>query len=113
VATIDASLQATGQGVESTDVLAPLPVVNFYGAFALTNEWAVRMRLDWLSLSYSDYSGDLRNTAVDVLYQPFRNVGFGIGLRNLVLDIEIDKPDWHGKARSTFSGPTAFLTVSF
>jgi hypothetical protein len=94
-------------------VLAPLPVLNFYGGFALTNEWAVRMRLDWLSLNYDAYSGDFRNTAIDVLYQPFRNVGFGFGLRNLILDLEIEKSDWHGKARTTFSGPTAFMTVSF
>jgi hypothetical protein len=113
VAKIDTKLQATGVGVESEDVTAPLPVLNLYGMFALTNTWAVRMRIDWLSLSYGDYSGDVRNTAIDVLYQPTRHLGFGFGMRGLVLDIEIDKPDWQGKARTTFTGPTVFMTVSF
>ena len=113
VAKIEASLQTTGGLAEASDVTAPLPVLNFYGVFALTNEWAVRMRMDWLSLSYDAYSGDLRNTAVDVLYRPFRNVGFGLGFRTLVLNVEIDDTDWHGKARSVFTGPTAFMSASF
>jgi len=113
MAGIKTTLQAAGVGAESRDVLAPLPVLSFYGAFALTNEWAVRMRADWLSLNYDAYSGDLRNTAIDVLYRPYRNVGFGLGLRTFMLDVEIDKSDWRGKARTTYTGPTAFMTVSF
>lgn len=113
VAGIKTSLQASGTGAEATDVTAPLPVLNFYGAFALTNEWAVRFRLDWLSLNYDIYSGDLRSTSVDVLYRPFRNIGFGFGVRSFVLDVEIDDPDWRGRARTSFTGPAAFVTVSF
>ena len=113
VSGIKASLQSSGIGAESTDVLAPLPVLSFFGAFALTNEWAVRMRMDWLSLNYDIYSGDFRSTAIDVLYQPFRNVGFGLGLRSYVLDVEVDDTDWRGRARTVFTGPAAFMTVSF
>ncbi|HSC95021.1 MAG TPA: hypothetical protein VLC73_08625 [Burkholderiales bacterium] len=113
VAGIETSIQTAGFGSESSDVLAPLPVLNLYGTFALTNEWAVRFRMDWLSLNYDIYSGDLRNTTIDVLYQPFRNIGFGLGLRSLILDVEIDDPEWHGKARTVFTGPAAFMRVSF
>jgi hypothetical protein len=113
MAGIKTSIEAAQVGAESTDVLAPLPVLNLYGAFALTNEWAVRFRMDWLSLNYDIYSGDLRSTAIDVLYQPFRHVGFGLGMRTFVLDVEIDDPKWRGKARTSFTGPTAFMSVSF
>jgi hypothetical protein len=113
VTSIKTSLEGAGVGTESSDVLAPLPVLSLYGGVALTKEWAVRFRADWLSLSYGNYSGALRSTALDVLYHPFRNVGFGLGQRTLVLDIEISETSWHGKARSTFTGPTAFMTISF
>jgi len=113
VASIASTIQATGIGAEAADVLAPLPVLSLYGAFALTNEWAVRVRADWLSVNYGAYSGSLRNTAIDVLYQPFRHVGFGLGTRTLVLDVEVDKSSWRGRARTAFSGPTAYMTVSF
>jgi len=113
VAGIKASLETSGTSAEAADVTAPLPVLSLYGAFALTNEWAVRMRVDWLSLNYGAYSGDVRSAAIDVLYQPWRNVGFGLGTRTLVLDVEVDKTSWNGKARTAFSGPAAYVTVSF
>jgi hypothetical protein len=113
VAGIKTSLQASGIGAEATDVTAPLPVLNLYGMFALTDQWALRMRMDWLSLNYDIYSGDLRNIAVDVLYRPFRNVGFGLGVRTFVLDVEIDDTDWRGRARTTYTGPSAFMSISF
>jgi hypothetical protein len=113
VAGIKASIQASGLGAEAADVTAPLPVLNLYGTFALTNEWALRMRMDWLSLNYDVYSGDLRNIAVDVLYRPFRNVGFGFGVRSFVLDVEIDDTNWRGRARTTYTGPSAFVSISF
>jgi hypothetical protein len=113
VASIKAKLQSAGVGAESANVTAPLPVVSFYGAFALTSEWAVRARMDWLSLNYDVYSGDLRTTAIEVIYQPFRNVAFGAGLRSFFVDVDIDSSDWHGKARTTFTGPAAFMRASF
>jgi hypothetical protein len=110
---IKARLQATGIGAEASDVTAPLPVLNVYGMFALTDEWAVNMRADWLSLSYGDYSGDVRNLEFNALYQPYENIGFGLGVRSLVIDVDIDNTDWRGQARLAFQGPTAFVTMSF
>ena len=72
----------------------------------------MRARLDRFSLNYSYYSGYLRNAVVDVPYQPLRHVGFGLGIRDLFGHLDIDKSDWQGKARTTFTGPTAFMTLS-
>ena len=113
VAGFKTSISAAGVGADSADVLAPLPVLTLYGAFALTNEWAARFRLDWLSLNYDIYSGNLRSTSIDVVYQPFRHVGFAVGVRSFVLDVSIDDPDWHGQARTVFTGPAASVVVSF
>jgi hypothetical protein len=113
VTKMKADVNASGIGEEGSNVLAPLPVVNLYGIFALTDQWAVSMRADWLSLSYGDYTGDIRNMALDVLYQPFRHVGFGLGARSLVIDVSIDSSNWHGSANMAFQGPIAFVTASF
>lgn len=113
VAGIKSSLSASGVGAESADVTAPLPVLNVYSMFALTNEWALDVRADWLSLNYDNYSGDVRNVAINALYQPWDNIGFGLGVRNLVIDIAMDDADWRGQARLVFQGPTVFMTVSF
>lgn len=112
-ASIEAELEALRMGTEKSDILAPLPVLNFFGGFALTDTWAVKLRVDWLSLTSGDYSGEIRNTNIDMLYQPFDHFGFGLGVRNLVLDLEIEDPDWTGRVRTVFSGPTAFVSLSF
>lgn len=115
VAGIKASVEDTSGAItaQESSVKAPLPVVNLYGLFALTDEWALRLRTDWLSLAYGDYSGDIRSAAIDVLYQPSRTIGFGLGMRNLVVDLKVDEPDWTGRIRTSYTGPTAYMTVSF
>jgi len=112
-ASVRASVGANGIGEESGKVLAPLPTLNLYGNFALTDEWALRFRVDWLSLKYDERGGSLTNTGLDVLYQPFRHVGFGLGLRNYSLKVDLANSDWHGRINMTFVGPTAFVTATF
>lgn len=108
-----ASINGTGGTAEAADVLAPLPVLNFYGSVALTNTWAMTTRVDWLSLSYDDYDGEIRSVAIDFLYQPFRHAGFGFGWHSLVMDLSVDKTDWRGQASLAYHGPAAYVTFSF
>ncbi len=109
-----AGITASGTTLsDDGDVLAPLPVLSLYGNFGLTNEWALRLRTDWFALSYGDYSGELVSAALDVLYQPWRHVGFGFGMNSYMLDVEIKNTDWKGRARVAFNGPTVFVYGTF
>ena len=113
VAAYDVGLTANAIGTEQQDITAPLPVLSFYGQFGLTERWAVGSRLDLFSLSYENYDGALTAVGFDVVYQPFRHVGFGAGYRSLVIRLEAEKDARHLKAKQTFQGPTLFMTVSF
>ena len=83
VLSYQASLASTTLGTEGGNVLAPLPVVSFYGGFAMNEHWSVQARLDVFSLTYEQYHGSITSVGLDVLYQPFRHVGFGVGYRAL------------------------------
>jgi hypothetical protein len=113
VAAYDVSLSANTIGEEQQDVTAPLPVLSFYGQFALTERWAVGGRIDLFSLSYENYDGSLTAVGLDVMYQPFRHVGFGLGFRNLLIDFEAEKDGRHLKAKQSFQGPMLFMNASF
>jgi hypothetical protein len=113
VAQSKSSITTTGTGASSANVTAPLPVLVFYSNFALTNTWAMSMRLDWLSLAYGDYSGQIRGVALDFLYQPYKHVGFGFGWHSLLLNLDVAKTDWSGTMKSTFQGPAAFVSLSY
>ena len=72
-------LSSQGQGSQGTHLLAPLPVVSLYGGFALNDQWSVTARIDEFSLTYEQYHGGITVMGLNVLYQPFRHLGFGIG----------------------------------
>jgi hypothetical protein len=110
---IETSLDAAGVGATNQSVTAPLPFLNFYGNFALTDTWAIGMRLDWLSLSYDKYSGGIRSTAIDFVYQPFAHWAFGFGIHNLTLKLDVSNPDSKLETRIVFQGPAAFASFSY
>lgn len=113
VSGIEGAIASSGLGKEAADVTAPLPVINLYGMFALTDEWAMTIRGDWLSLTYDHYSGDVRNLETTAIYQPAPSFGVGVGMRSMLINVDIDDDDWRGQARLAFQGPMAFVTMSF
>jgi hypothetical protein len=108
-----ASLDAAGIGAANQSVTAPLPFVTLYGNFALTDTWAFSTRLDWLSLSYDKYSGGIRSSAVDFVYQPFAHWAFGFGIHNLTLNLDVNNPNSKLQTRIVFQGPAAFASFSY
>ena len=112
-ASYDIRLSTLTQGSDGEDVLAPLPVLSLYGQFALTDQWAVGSRLDRFSLSYDKYDGSLTSLGLDLLYQPFRHVGFGAGYRGLFIRMEAAGDRATLRFRQTFEGPLLFVNASF
>jgi hypothetical protein len=111
--TITATSGSSAGSTSSSNITAPLPVVVLYSNFALTDTWALGLRLDWLSLSYDKYSGEVRSTALDFYYQPYEHVGFGFGWHSLALDLSVADPNARATAKTSYSGPAAFVSVSF
>lgn len=108
-----ASIEAAGVGARSESVTAPLPVLSLYGQFALTETWAFSVRADWLSLEYDKYSGSVRASRIDIVYQPFKHVAFGLGVHNLNLKLDVQNEHSKFQTRSSLQGPAAFLSVSY
>jgi hypothetical protein len=111
-----ASLASQAQGTEGGDLLAPLPVLSFYGGFALNEQWSVGARLDFFSLTYEQYHGGITVLGVHLLYQPFRHVGFGVGYTGLFLNFQADSTglgSLQGKLNQNLQGPSFYITASF
>src|SRR5262245_35630702 len=120
VASYDISLGAAGIGAagaagtsETKKVLAPLPVLSGYGQFALTEEWAISVRLDRFVMSYNDYYGNITASLVDLNYQPFRYIGFGPAYRSLFINLSVTRPTWTATFAQSFQGPLAYMNASF
>ena len=70
-------------------------------------------RLDWLSIKYQDFEGDLRSGAIDFIYQVSQNFSMGFGLRNLNLDVDYKGSDYIAGVTLDLEGPEAFVSYSF
>lgn len=113
LASYDVRLSTPTLQGDGEDVLAPLPVLSLYGQFALTDRWAVGSRLDRFTLSYDKFDGTLTSLGLDVLYQPFRNVGFGAGYRGLFIRMDYEGDRRSLSFRQSFEGPTFYVNASF
>jgi len=113
VASYDVALSAAASGSEAKKVLAPLPVISAYGQFALTDTWAVGARLDRFSISYDKYDGNVTSMGIDVNYQPFRHVGFGLAYRSLFISLKASGERLVGTFNQTFQGPLLYANATF
>jgi hypothetical protein len=113
VASYDVALGSATVSNQGKAILAPLPVLSAYGQFALTETWAVGARMDRLMMSYDHYAGNVTSIAVDVNYQPFRHVGFGLAYRSLFINLKATGTDFTAQFNQTFQGPLLYMNASF
>jgi len=110
--------QGTGPGgvafqSEGTDQLVPLPTIGLYGSWLASDEWLLRGRVDYLSLSYEQYDGQLVNFMGTVSWRFAKNWGVGLGYRYVRYTVESTKDNFHGEVKYDFRGPTIFLEAAF
>lgn len=108
-----ARIAASTVGTEEGDVLAPLPTIGFYGAYAPTPKWLVSGRVDLFSLEYEEYDGSLTNFTLGADYRIWRNFGLGAAWRYIDYDLSVAKSRFNGAINYRFSGPLLYLVSSF
>src|SRR5262249_13707173 len=109
----DVGLSSNAVGNEARKVLAPLPVFSVYGQFALTEHWAVGGRMDRFVASYDKFDGNITSMALDLNYQPFRHVGFGLAYRSLFILLKYAGNNYNAQFAQTFQGPLLYMNASF
>ncbi len=91
----------------------PLPNIGAWYMYSWSPKWLFDAHIDWLSASIGDYSGSLWDAQVGFNYQPFKNIGFGLHYKGYVLDVDVDKGDWHGKVKLQQTGPMFTVTATW
>jgi hypothetical protein len=120
--TTNFKLALSGQGTgpagfstqgESRTVLVPLPTLGLFGSFQMAPQWWLNGRVDWLSLTYEQYHGQLTNLVAQADWRFHPNWGVGLGYRYVNYQVSSHTEHFHGEATYEFSGPTIFLTGAF
>jgi hypothetical protein len=93
VHTTGVKLKMTSTGgalAEDTSFTAPLPVLGLRGDVVLAERWRLKGSADAFYLAYSGSSGSLTDVSLALEYLAFRNVGFGLGLNNVRIQLKAD-----------------------
>jgi hypothetical protein len=92
---------------------APLPDIGTWYYWSPSPKWMLGGRLDWLAASIGEYDGGLVDVAVGADYQISDHFGVGVKYQRFALDLDIDKPDWHGNVDISFSGAFIYLSANW
>jgi hypothetical protein len=100
-------------GEGNADLLAPVPNLYAYGAYAFTDRFLLRYGGGWLSMKYGDYDGSLIFGNAFFEYWPFQYAGFGAGYRYVHADIEYDPENKEEEYDVKLPGPLLYVTFGF
>ena len=98
---------------ESISAGFPLPNIGAWYMYSWSPKWMVQTRIDWLSATVGDYSGGLWNAQAGINWQITKHFGLGAYYQAFVLDVDVDKDDWNGKAEATQHGPLLALSLTW
>ena len=98
-----------GTGATSKPATVPLPVLGLSGAYAFTPKLILRSDFGWFGLKVGDVDGSQWIFNLDLEYNMWKHVGFGIGYNFYRLDVEVTDSGFNGKAQYDYNGGKVFV----
>ena len=105
--------ESTGVRRESVAASAPLPNLGAWYRYAFNSKWLAGARLDWLDVSFDEYSGNLINTSVSINYMPWDHFGVTLAYQYFGIDLDVDKSSWKGGVDFSYRGPFISVTATW
>lgn len=85
----------------------------FFAGYAFNERWMVNGRVDWISAKIGDIDGRLWRLGADLQYQPFRNLGFGVGYDYVDANVDYESGGEKSSVDGDMYGSTLFLNLTF
>ena len=106
---ISFSTSALGFSEEAFEFIAPLPVLGLGTSFAITPKLRLNQSIEILYLEISTFKGSLSNINVMLEYNPWKHIGFGLGINTYKLNIEAYKENetflnFKGTVKTSYTG---------
>lgn len=98
---------------KAVSATAPLPNIGAWYAYSPSEKWVFDVRVDWFEASIGEYSGGLLNSAIGANFQFHDHFGIGLKYQSFRLDLDVDKPDWHGNVTLKYEGIYFYLSANW
>ncbi len=104
-----ASLALNLGQVETKSLTLPLPTIGLTGAYAFTPKLILTSGAGLFALKIDDIKGSQMNFDLDLEYNAWKYIGFGIGYNFYRLDVNVDEDDSIWEAKYQYHGFKVFL----
>lgn len=101
--------QTTGFRRAASAAEVPIPNVGAWYRYSPSKKWIFNARVDWLSASVDNYSGDIWNASGGVSYEIFDHISIGANYQFFQIGGDLKEDNWRGEVRTTYSGPYIYL----
>ena len=93
--------------------MVPLPTIGLYGSYMFADQFVLRGRVDYLSLTYDKYHGSLVNWFGGFDWRFVKNFGVGVGYRYVDYKLSSTNAHVYGEVNYKFQGPTIYFEAGF
>jgi len=94
----------------SVSASAPLPNLGIWYMYSWSPKWVVTTRLDWLEVTFEEFSGNMYDLSVGVNYQMSDHFGMGLAVNAFRLDVQVEGTKWTGGLVNEQIGPRLNVT---
>jgi len=98
---------------ESESISAPLPHIGASFIYGFTPELAMRLSAIGFAVDLDAVDGSILEVDADLMWNPWKNFGFGLGLRYFKTKVESEGSRLDGKFEFNYLGPTLYGAVTF
>jgi len=95
---------------EGASASVPLPNIGIWYMYSWSPNWVVTTRLDWLDVTFDEFSGSMTDLSAGVNYQMSDHFGIGLALNAFKLDVRVDGTNWKGSLVNEQIGPRLNVT---
>ncbi len=99
--------------LESEEVTAPLPHFGVSYSYAISENIAARFQVIGFAIEIDNVDGSLVEVDADIDWKPWRNFGFGVGLRYFNANVEAKGSNLNGEFDLEYYGPAVYFAASF
>jgi hypothetical protein len=100
-------------GADSQDVTAPLPHFGASFVYVFTPTLAMQVGAKGFAIELDKIDGSIIEIDADVVWQPWRNIGLGAGVRYFNTDVKSKGSDLNGSFKFEYFGPTVYVQATF
>lgn len=104
---------AGSTGNDSESVTAPLPHLGITYTYAITPTIAMNVAAKGFAIELDAIDGSLVEIDADLAWQPFKNIGFGAGVRYFDAKVDSKGSDLNGSFEFEYVGPVIYVQATF